>query len=107
MRRRIPPVEFSHGEPPQELLRFAPRTSSEWMAPDFAAWLRARAAWRHTYAEPLPALLTLERSALTRLDLPAALVEAVRSSPRGGSGLLPEVVRPSAVDGDTRQGAGE
>jgi hypothetical protein len=32
VRRRIPPVEFSLGKPPQELLRFAPRTSSEWTA---------------------------------------------------------------------------
>src|SRR5687768_8483451 len=99
MRRRVPPVEFSHGEPPQELLRFAPRTSSEWTAPDFAAWLRARAAWRDTHAEPLPALLTVERSALTRLDLPAALVEAERSSARGGIGRLPAVSRPAGAQG--------
>src|SRR5688572_31619380 len=32
VRRCIPPVEFSLGKPPQELLRFAPRTSSEWTA---------------------------------------------------------------------------
>jgi hypothetical protein len=77
VRRRIPPVGFSDGEPPQELLRFATRASSaSWTADEFAAWLRARAAWRDTHTEPLPGLPGRERCALTRLGLPQALIDA-------------------------------
>jgi hypothetical protein len=123
VRRRVPPVEFSDGEPPQQLLRFATRASSpSWTADDFAAWLRARAAWRVRHTEPLPGLPGRERCALTRLGLPQALVEAERAAPtaepdwtvwaqdRRSSlgrdiGLLPVVVRPANADGDTRQGS--
>jgi hypothetical protein len=123
VRRRVPPVEFSDGEPPQELLRFGTRASSpSWTAEEFAAWLRARAAWRETHPEPLPGPMARERIALGSLELPQALVEAERAAPtaepdwtvwaqdRRSSlgrdiGLLPVVVRPANADGDTRQGS--
>jgi hypothetical protein len=77
MRRRVPPVDFSHAEPPAELLQFGPRAlSPQWTADGFAAWLRARAAWRDTHTEPLPGLPGRERCALTRLRLPQALIDA-------------------------------
>jgi hypothetical protein len=76
-------VDFSHAEPPSELLHFATRASSPtWTAEDFAAWLRARAAWRDTHADPLPSLPARERVALTRMDLRAALVQAEQQAPR-------------------------
>ena len=82
MRRRVPPVDFSSAEPPPELLRFASRASSPtWQADDFAAWLRARSAWRDTHSEPLPSLPGRERCALSAMDLPAALIEAERNAP--------------------------
>lgn len=52
--------------------------AADWPANEFAAWLRARAAWRDTHAEPLPSLWAKERCAMQRLDLPAALVDAER-----------------------------
>lgn len=84
MRRRVRPVEFTGEEPPQELLRFASRASSPaWAAEDFAAWLRARAAWRDAHAAvPLPGLPARERIALRQLDLPTALVEAEVRAPK-------------------------
>jgi hypothetical protein len=79
----VPPVEFSHAAPPPELVRFGPRASSpQWTGEDFAAWLRARAAWRDTQSEPLPSLVGRERIALSNLVLPAALVEAERNAGR-------------------------
>src|SRR4051794_36681121 len=86
MRRRVPAVDFSHEEPPQELLRFSPSQPAPiglhgrpepwrpiWEPEDFASFLRARAAWRDTHTKPLPGLPPLERHALARLDLPRAL----------------------------------
>lgn len=82
MRRRAPALDFSHKEPPPELLRFATRASSPtWSSGDFAAWLRARAAWRDAHLEPLPGLPPRERCALTRMDLPVALIEAEKAAP--------------------------
>ena len=87
MRRRVPPADFSHAEPPRELVRFGPRASSPtWTAEGFATWLRARAAWRDTHADPLPGLPARERVALHHLDLPAVLVEAEDQAPKA----LPE-----------------
>lgn len=76
-------------EPPRELLRFRPSQTPpvnaegrpmpwavEWTAEDFAAFLRARVAWRGTHLEPLPGLPARERVALHQMDLPAALVAA-------------------------------
>jgi hypothetical protein len=114
MRRRVPPADFSHAEPPSDVVRFATRRSSpQWAADDFAAWLRARAAWRDTHVEPLPSLPSRERFALTQMDdLPGALVEAERAAPkaepewaeraqvrrssaRGGIGPLPQTPAPA------------
>jgi hypothetical protein len=113
----VPPAAFSHGPPPSELLHFATRSASPlWTAEGFAAWLRARAAWRDTHAEPLPDLPPLERSAMTRMDLPAALIEAERRAPtaqvdrfgmRGKTDPLRRSSAPSAADGDTRHGVDE
>jgi hypothetical protein len=101
MRRRLPPVDFSHVEPPAELLRFQTRASSPtWTPGDFAAWLRSRAAWRGNHPEPLPGLPARERCALTSMDLPAALVEAEKSAPR----KPPEWVERAAA---RRSGSGE
>ncbi len=106
MRRRIPPVEFSHGEPPPELLAFASRwTSPTWTAEDFAAWLRARAAWRDTHAQPLPALPTLERAALTKLDLPSGLVQAEGAAVTRGRTAAE--LRLAMRDGDEPQAAAQ
>ncbi|WP_236826045.1 MULTISPECIES: hypothetical protein [unclassified Blastococcus] len=105
MMARRKPVEPSPDEvaglPHRELLRFvppqpAPKTEDgrpmpwavKWTAADFAAWLRARAAWRETHAEPLPGLLGRERVALNQMDLPPALVRAEREANearKGGS----------------------
>lgn len=95
MRRRVPPVDFSHAKPPPELLRFVHSVPApigargrpepwrrEWRAEEFAAWLRTRAAWRDTHAEPLPGLSSLERAALQRLELPPGLVEAEERAPQ-------------------------
>lgn len=81
-------VEFSHGEPPQDLLRFVPVEDRPWDSADFAAFLRAREAWRDTHSRPLPELPALERAALHRLQIPTALVQA--------EGIAPTAV-PSAV----------
>jgi hypothetical protein len=82
VKRRIPPVDFSHAEPPAELLRFATRASSPmWTVEDFASWLRARCAWRDTHTEPLPSLPARERHALSTMNLPASLVDAERRAP--------------------------
>jgi hypothetical protein len=129
MRRRVPAVDFSHEEPPQELLRFSPSQPAPiglhgrpepwrpiWEPEDFASFLRARAAWRDTHTKPLPGLPPLERHALARLDLPRALVDAERAAPKAepewvaraearrfgsgrGIGPLPEVIRPGDVQG--------
>lgn len=84
MRRRAPAVDFSHAEPPQELLRFATRaTSPTWTSGNFAAWLRARTAWRDAHpTQPLPSLPARERVALHQMDLPPGLVEAEDQAPR-------------------------
>ncbi len=76
----MPPAAFSQAEPPPELLSFVQvgRCSSE----SFAAFLRAREAWRDTHDEPLPMLPPKERHALEMLDLPAVLVEAERRAPK-------------------------
>ena len=75
MRRRIQPVEFSHKEPPEELLRFVSSDPRHWDADEFASFLRARAGWRDTHDEHLPSLQTKERVAMQRMALPVSLVE--------------------------------
>lgn len=84
MRRRVPPVDLSRPEPPPELIRFQTRASSpRWKVDDFAAWLRARAAWRDAHpTEPLPGLPARERVAINRLGLPQGLVESEQKAPR-------------------------
>jgi hypothetical protein len=123
VRRRVPPVEFSHGEPPRELLAFIPNGGS-WNAEDFAAFLRARTAWRDTHDQLLPHLPARERHRMAQDDIPQALAEAEnaapkalpewavraqarRSSPRVNIGSLSGVVHPVDGHGDTRQGADE
>ncbi|SDY96445.1 hypothetical protein SAMN05661080_05151 [Modestobacter sp. DSM 44400] len=98
----------------------------EWTAGEFAALLRARAAWRDSHSQPLPALPARERHMIAcASDLPTALVEVElaaptqarldwerrqetdRSSQRRDTGLLPEVARRQDHDGDTRAGGVE
>jgi hypothetical protein len=122
VRRRVPPVEFSHGEPPRELLAFIPNGGS-WNAGDFAAFLRARTAWRDTHDQLLPHLPARERHRMAQDDIPQALAEAENAAPKAlpgwaeraqarrfrpsaDTGLLPGVVRPSEADGDMAQGVG-
>ncbi len=97
MARRKPvepsPAELDQ-EPPRRLLRFRPTQQPlhpegrpipwrvEWTGEEFTAFLRARAAWRETHAEPLPHLPARERVALHRLELPPALVEAEDHAPK-------------------------
>jgi hypothetical protein len=94
VRRKPPAVDFSHTEPPAELLRFRPSQPApigpygrrepwrvEWDADEFAAWLRARAAWRDTHEDPLPGLPGRERLALARLDGEQVLVDAEKAAP--------------------------
>lgn len=96
MRRREAPLSAMFGEaPPRKLLRFVPSAPApigphgrpepwavKWTAEDFAAWLRARAAWRDSHAEPLPGLPARERCAIHGMKLPAALVQAEERAPR-------------------------
>lgn len=82
----MPLVEFSDSEPPQELLAFLSGGLEEWTSEGFAALLRAREAWRDAHREPLPPLPARERHAMSRLDLPTALVQAEERAPRS----LPE-----------------
>ncbi len=81
-RRAVPLVEFSDSEPPQELLSFVAGGLRDWTSEGFAAFLRAREAWRDAHREPLPPLPARERMALSRLDLPEALVKAEDRAPR-------------------------
>lgn len=94
MRRKPQSAEFSHEEPPLELLRFRPSQTPpttadgrqmpwavEWTADDFAAFLRARAAWRNTHSHPLPGLLARERHAMQTLDVPEALIDSEKAAP--------------------------
>jgi hypothetical protein len=92
-------------------VRFASRASSQvWTREDFAAWLRAREAWRDTHAEPLPSLPRRERCALQQMDLPRALVDAEKRAPQADPqvtrfglpvdrGRLPVVVHPGQARG--------
>lgn len=96
MRRKPQPAEFSHEVPQRELLRFRPSQTPpttpdgrpmpeavEWTAEDFAAFLRARAAWRDTHAEPLPFLPAHERCAMARIPgIPQALIDAESAASR-------------------------
>lgn len=76
MRRRDP---VPRREPaPGHVLRY----SGPWTAEGLVAWLVARAAWRESAAEALPGLTALERSAMTHLRVPAALVEGDRKDSR-------------------------
>jgi hypothetical protein len=93
VRRREPtPDELAEEAPPKELLRFVPSQPSQigpygrpepwrvkWTAGDFAAFLRARAAWRQNHGEPLPRLPARERAAMDCLGLPSPLVAAERT----------------------------
>lgn len=96
MRRKPQPAEFSHEEPPRELLRFVPSQpppttpegrpmpwAVEWTADEFAAFLRARAAWRDTHSRPLPSLPARERVATSQLAVPQALIDAENAESRG------------------------
>ncbi|GAB3349938.1 hypothetical protein GCM10027300_13430 [Modestobacter lapidis] len=96
MRRREVQRADSGELPPQELLRFRPSQTPptspdgrpmpwavEWTADEFAAFLRARAAWRNSHSSPLPGLLSRERHAMHRLHLPRALVDAEGGSVSG------------------------
>ncbi len=85
-RRREPsaPV-FSGGEPPDELIWYAPAEPGHWTAHDFAGWLRARAAWRDSHREPLTGLAARERLRLEDYDLPAALVQAEKTADKGAA----------------------
>lgn len=74
MRRRDP---VPRREPaPADLTRY----SGEWTADALTAWLEARAAWRESTTAPLGGLTALERSAMTSLKVPRALVEAEAAS---------------------------
>lgn len=97
MARRNPPQQRGDDVdllPPRELLQFVPSQPApigphgrpepwkvQWTAEDFAAWLRARAAWRDTHAEPLPGLMAMERVALTRIGVPQALIDEEKAAP--------------------------
>lgn len=96
MRRRESRPEFSHEEPPRELLRFVPSErppvapdgrpmswAVEWTAEEFAAFLRARAAWRDSHSRPLPGLPARERVATSQLGIPQALINAEHAASRG------------------------
>lgn len=82
MKRRVPPVDFSHAEPPSELRWFTPGPDG-WTGEHFAAFLRARAAWRDTHADPLPTLPARERHFmyLNKQGVPAALISAENAAP--------------------------
>ncbi|MCU1669501.1 MAG: hypothetical protein JWP40_2428 [Blastococcus sp.] len=84
-------------EPPEELWRFVPSQPApigphgrpepwavQWRPEEFAAFLRARAAWRDTHTRPLYGLPSLERIALHNMaaQLPRGLVEAERTAVR-------------------------
>ncbi len=70
-----PPPIGPHGRPEPWKVRWEPE--------DFAAWLRARAAWRDAHgSDTLPQLYARERHAMAAMHgLPAALVNAERSAP--------------------------
>jgi hypothetical protein len=91
-----PSPEDLDQEPPKELLRFRPSQPApigpygrpepwrvEWTADEFAAFLRARAAWRDTHSRPLPSLPGRERCAITRIGIPQALIDAESAASRG------------------------
>ncbi len=85
-RRKGPavPVEFTSGEPPEDLLRFVPTTPGRWSAADFAAFLRARVAWRDTHREPLPSLPARERLAMVNIPgVPRALIDEEEVGSKG------------------------
>lgn len=122
MRRKAPPAEFSDEQPPRELLRFRPSQTPpvtsegrpmpwrvEWTAEDFAAFLRARAAWRDTHSRPLPSLPAKERAATTRLGVPQALIDAEVAASRGARPpqfeQSPVVDRPASPVFSTSEGA--
>lgn len=112
MRRREPvSTKFSHEAPPPEILRFKPAAPSpigphgrpepwqvEWRPEEFAAFLRARVAWRDTHALPLPSLPARERAAMQQLGIPQALIDVETTA---SSGERPPSYRPQAVV-DTR-----
>ena len=103
MRRRARPVDFSHTEPPAELLRFVPSAPGRWDPADFAAFLRAREAWRDTHAEPLPGLPARERIAMSQLNVPRGLVDAEKEASRG---LRPPPFRQGVVWSTAPAGGG-
>ena len=81
MRRRPAPLPEFDEAPPEELLRFVP-AAGRWRPEDFAAFLRARIAWRDTHVQPLPGLPARERVAMARMDIPRALVDAEEQGSR-------------------------
>jgi hypothetical protein len=116
MRRRDKPLsaEFSDPEPPRELLRFVPSDppptmpdgrpmpwAAKWTVDEFAAFLRARTAWRNAHTRPLPRLPARERLAMAQLGIPKALINAenvasrdVRPPPYEQSGVLDRPASP-------------
>ncbi len=94
MRRKRPAPDLQGEEPPKDLLRFVPSQPSPigphgrpepwrvtWEPEEFAAFLRARAAWRDTHDQPLPGLPARERHAMDCIGVPQALIEAETSAP--------------------------
>ncbi len=74
MKRRDPVTQLQPA--PADLTRF----TGPWTAEALTGWLVARAAWREQATEALPRLTALERSAMTNLKVPRALVEAEAAS---------------------------
>lgn len=92
--KRKQPRAIDGETPPNELLRFRPAESPpigphgrpmpwavQWQPEEFAAFLRARAAWRDTHTTPLPRLGSRDRYAMQHLGVPSPLVKAELSAP--------------------------
>ncbi len=66
----MPPVEFSHGEPPVDVARYRVEVRGDRSTESATRWLSDRAAWRQQHPDkPLPDMASLDRAWLMRCRL--------------------------------------